>query len=417
MRQDTYYFGNIPDVTDQIRALYEDGTVILPDCQRSGYGFAGWYFDGAFTEFAGYAGSELLIQKDTRLYARWLSLSLSSTENYQVLGGSGAVDLVLSEPDPIEKWYQICQSLDGESWRPLFTELTKQENHPGQAALDMAPPARVSGFRMAVTAERKMQVSWQAPQDQGTVYYHQAESYRKSGEEYLLLCRSNITENLLVSGVAGYYYYQDGSAAGNISGDEIYTVEQTALVEIGTGDTWLHIAAVDVAGNIGETSHIRIPARDSGQEDSGPEPGAEQDPDPETHPEGGGENEEEIEIDLTLYAEISHSRAGYEGDFKSGEGGVLHFLAGGYAQRVEVIFPSEFTSLFPELNVVFSYSEPSLIREEDIGFSVPLYTAPGVYEVTVRAYRDDLEAEVYPMLIVVEESVLDELRTRIRNNL
>ncbi|MCD7738590.1 MAG: hypothetical protein LUH58_06070, partial [Lachnospiraceae bacterium] len=179
-------------------------------------------------------------------------------------------------------------------------------------------------------------------------------------------------------------------------------------------DTWLHIAAVDVAGNIGETVNVRIPARDSGKENPDPDPDSGDDPGSDPEP---GEDEEEAETELTLYAWIDHSREGYEGDFKSGEGGMLHILAGGYAQRIEVTFPEEFTLVFPELNMVFSYDEPRLIQEESMEFSVPLYLSPGVYEVTVTAYRDDREAEAYPALVVVEESVLDELRTRIRNNL
>ncbi|MCD8325507.1 MAG: InlB B-repeat-containing protein [Lachnospiraceae bacterium] len=406
MSGDIYYFGSTLGVTDQITALYEDAAYTLPDCLRSGYGFAGWYYDGALERLAGYAGEEIVIGKDICLYARWCSLSLSSVENYEAFGGIGAVDLTLSEPDDIEKWYQIYQSEDGESWLPLFEELTGEEVHTGQAAVDQAPPGKVTDFRLAVTMEGKMQISWQAPEDQGTVYYHQAESFRQSGSGYFLLCRSNVTENLLVSGVKGYYYYQDGNARGTISGSENYTDRQTALLEIGGEDTWLHIAAVDAAGNMGETANIRIPARDDTV------PG--RDPDSEPDPDS---DEEETEIGLTLYAWISHSRAGYEGNFKSGEGGVLHILAGGYAQRIEVTFPLEFTAHFPQLNVSFSYDEPRLIQEESLEFSVPLYMTPGVYEVTVKAYRDSLEAEEVPALVVVEESVLDELRTRIRNNL
>ncbi|MCD8068871.1 MAG: InlB B-repeat-containing protein [Lachnospiraceae bacterium] len=416
MRGNIYYFGETPGVTDQITAVYEDTAFTLPDCQRSGYGFAGWYYDSAFSSFAGYAGAEIMVGEDTCLYARWLSLSLTSVENYQVLGGTGAVDLELREPDEIEKWYQIYQSTDGESWQPMFEELTRQEIHTGQAAADMAPPDRVTGFCMAVTQDAKMQLTWQEPADQGTVYYHQAESYRKTGDSYSLLCRSNVTQNLLVSGVKGYYYYQDGNSAGSVSGEETYTEAETALLEIGTEDTWLHIAAVDAAGNIGETVNVRIPAGDSGVEnpDTDPDSGDDSGSDPDTDPDG---DEEEAEIELTLYAWIDHSREGYEGDFKFGEGGVLHILAGGYAQRIEVAFPEEFTSVFPELNAIYSYGEPRLIQKEGMEFSVPLYTSPGVYEVTVTAYRDDREAEVYPVIVVVEESVLDELRTRIRNNL
>ncbi|MCD7738735.1 MAG: InlB B-repeat-containing protein, partial [Lachnospiraceae bacterium] len=225
-----YYFGDTLGVTDQITAVYEDAAFPLPDCQRAGYGFAGWYYDASFSSFAGYAGTEIMIGKDICLYARWLSLSLTSVENYQAFGGIGAVDLELREPDEIEKWYQIYRSTDGENWQPMFEELTRQELHVGQAAADMAQPERVTGFCMAVTQEQKIQFTWQEPEDQGTVYYHQAESFRKSQNSYSLLCRSNVTQNLLVSGVKGYYYYQDVNPAGSVSGKESYTTSLTALL-------------------------------------------------------------------------------------------------------------------------------------------------------------------------------------------
>ncbi len=136
----------------------------------------------------------------------------------------------------------------------------------------------------------------------------------------------------------------------------------------------------------------------------------------EPEPESGTQTDQDETEKLILTAWIEHSRDGYSGDFKSGEGGILYIRLEEYAQRLEVIFPAEFTGVFEELNKTFIYEEPAPIQEESIAFSVPLYTTPGVYQITVKAYREDEEEEVYPVLVVSEESVLDELRTRIRNN-
>ncbi|MCD7862778.1 MAG: InlB B-repeat-containing protein [Lachnospiraceae bacterium] len=160
------------------------------------------------------------------------------------------------------------------------------------------------------------------------------------------------------------------------------------------------------------------------QDETDPEPESETDPAPESGtdpvPEEGMNPDPEPQNDeeetLTLTAWITHSRAGYSGDFKSGEGGVLYFRAEGYAERVEVIFPSGFTAVFPELNKSYVYEEPAQTQEGSISFSVPLYMTPGAYQITVKAYREEEEAQVFPVLVVSEESVLDELRTRIRNN-
>ncbi len=159
-------------------------------------------------------------------------------------------------------------------------------------------------------------------------------------------------------------------------------------------------------------------------EDEAPDPGSGTEPEPEDEaesvPEGGtyAETEDETEEpeELILTAWIEHSREGCSGDFKSGEGGILYICVEGHAARIEVTFPGRLTEVFSELNRTFIYEEPELIREESVPFSVPLYTAPGRYQITVKAFRGDEEAVVYPVLVVSEESVLDELRTRIRNN-
>ncbi len=151
------------------------------------------------------------------------------------------------------------------------------------------------------------------------------------------------------------------------------------------------------------------PDAGDGTDPEAPGPGDGSDPD---NPDQDDETET---VPLTLTAWVEHSRDGYSGDFKTGEGGVLYLCAERYAERIEVIFPEEFTAVFEEMNRTFMYAEPSLTQEETIVFSVPLYVEPGVYQITVKAYRGEKEARTQVALAVMEESVLDELHTRIRN--
>ena len=105
-------------------------------------------------------------------------------------------------------------------------------------------------------------MTWHKPSDNGTDYYHQAETYLQGSTA--LLCRSNITKNTLVSGVKGYYYLidtQPGTAAGT-GAAFLQTAADAATLTIDVKEwvQYLHLAAVDVAGNVSATTHIRIDA-------------------------------------------------------------------------------------------------------------------------------------------------------------
>lgn len=131
-------------------------------------------------------------------------------------------------------------------------------------AADLAAPDAVDagGVTQEQTGTGRITVTWERPADNGTAYYHQAETYLQGSGAFL--CRSNITENTLTSGVKGYYYRIDtapGTAAG--TGDAFLagsgetaslTLDVTAYVR------YLHIAAADVAGNVGPTAHVRLDA-------------------------------------------------------------------------------------------------------------------------------------------------------------
>ena len=104
--------------------------------------------------------------------------------------------------------------------------------------------------------------------------------------------------------------------------------------------------------------------------------------------------------------------------FKCGESGILTITTWGYADRVEVEFPREFTELNPDLNTTYVYTDsPKYKQEEQLQFMVPLYAPTNKeFTITVRAYKGDKQLEDYPSLstIEVDGSILDEIRTRLR---
>jgi hypothetical protein len=122
--------------------------------------------------------------------------------------------------------------------------------------------------------------------------------------------------------------------------------------------------------------------------------------------------------EFSLSTDVTRILEPHDPAFKCGESGILHIVTYGYADRVEVEFPSEMTALNPALNQTFHYEEtPSYRQEENLQFMVPLYTPENTnFIITVRAYKGDKQLEDYPAfsVIEVEGSVLGEFRTRLR---
>ena len=127
-------------------------------------------------------------------------------------------------------------------------------------AKDKAAPGVIPGYEENLSAEDVIRITVEKPDDYGTLYYHRAESYAAGTINKLV--DSNITENTLVSGVVGYRYYVDGNATGVVTGT--HSIIYINKVDVGMMDTvrYLHIAAVDVAGNIGPTKNIQIKAKE-----------------------------------------------------------------------------------------------------------------------------------------------------------
>lgn len=127
-------------------------------------------------------------------------------------------------------------------------------------AADLAAPCVVAldSVEMFPAGNDVVSVFWEKPLDNGTTYYHKAEACLKG--ETLPLCTSNVTQNTLVSGVVGYYYLTDSEENSAVDRSGHYTAAENAEVSLAEGTRYLHLAAVDAAGNISETIHVPIGA-------------------------------------------------------------------------------------------------------------------------------------------------------------
>lgn len=143
-----------------------------------------------------------------------------------------------------------------------------QENKElkGVIATDEAGPCMIAENKVVITAvdEKKVRVAFNKPEDRGTSYYHQVKSYDKTHGQFL--CESNVTKNTLISGVVGYRYVLDENSKTLVKHSHSYMKESGdnpfLMVDIDDKDKYLHIAAEDKAGNLGETIHIRINSKE-----------------------------------------------------------------------------------------------------------------------------------------------------------
>lgn len=133
----------------------------------------------------------------------------------------------------------------------------------GVIAADEASPDAVyqATVKKNALGQNRVNVSWKASADNGTVYYHVAESYLTGSSA--LLCRSNVTRNVLITGIGGYYCLVDDSEHTVVTHtDGNFTAEPNWTVTLKETVQYLHVAPVDRAGNLGETIHILLEPAD-----------------------------------------------------------------------------------------------------------------------------------------------------------
>lgn len=122
----------------------------------------------------------------------------------------------------------------------------------GIVAKDIAAPNAPYGGNISSISGSTAILTWSKPDDNGTKYYHKAESYNSNTNEFLRT--SNITEDVITTGIKEYRYYADSNATGTVtlSNSAIVSTNQLS-VSTSNLSNYYHIAAVDYAGNIGPT--------------------------------------------------------------------------------------------------------------------------------------------------------------------
>ena len=124
---------------------------------------------------------------------------------------------------------------------------------------DVAAPNAVSDVAISSASDKDhLSVSWKDNGDNGTDYKYYAESFVKDTNEYL--AKSDEYDYTAVSKVKGYYYYIDTQSTGNVSvKNSTYTDTNKISITKNTTVSYIHVAAVDNAGNLSTTYSQLIP--------------------------------------------------------------------------------------------------------------------------------------------------------------
>lgn len=127
----------------------------------------------------------------------------------------------------------------------------------GVKAPDRARPDMPTNGRHTETKTNSIVMAWDIPKDNGTTYYHKAES-RLVSNIFNITNTSNVTADTITSGLAGYRYYIDNNPTGTVGSGNAFTGTNSLEITRGAGK-YLHVAAVDRAGNISGTLNVKIP--------------------------------------------------------------------------------------------------------------------------------------------------------------
>jgi len=125
-------------------------------------------------------------------------------------------------------------------------------------ALDKAAPNPINFAKISKQAisDTHIKVSWSAPADNGTKYYHMARSYEAGSLKEI--STSNVTENTLISGVDSYYYVINTTPDTTVTTSSTKTSAAFITINLTADLQYLHVACMDKAGNLSSTIHIPI---------------------------------------------------------------------------------------------------------------------------------------------------------------
>jgi len=121
-RNDIYYYLGDSGTEDFVTATYLPNPITLPTPVWEGHSFGGWYSDSSYEQPVGFGGDSFLPTSDCTLYAKWVELVLTATNNMVANQGKGAVNLSWQQKDGKGKTYLLYQRKEGEAFAEIARE-------------------------------------------------------------------------------------------------------------------------------------------------------------------------------------------------------------------------------------------------------------------------------------------------------
>lgn len=189
-------------------------------------------------------------------------LSLETKADVSLAGMKGGAVLEWNYENP-EANYLAWRSLAGEArWEKIYGEPAALKSCKDEQANDLAAPEKVRFLSvLPETAGCRIQaVVWEEPEDNGTSYDFKTEAYAPGSSDCLDI--SNICTETLLSGVMGYLWKLDSSPRAELTpgADEVHLTAKRRLdfCVKEAANRYVHIAAIDRAGNIGPVSDFLL---------------------------------------------------------------------------------------------------------------------------------------------------------------
>lgn len=180
-------------------------------------------------------------------------------------GGSSFVTEEISVSmamEPGKRYGDGCAMIE-----PVSVGYREEPEQNGVAAPDLEAPDKVDeeSVQWLAVAAGEAELLFSKPRDKGTYYYHQVKSFLPPSEN--ALSESNITCTEVMTGVRGYYYVIDGVKDTQVTKENAQNAgrllrDEKLRVSVTQQKKYVHLAAVDGAGNIGESISLEISAED-----------------------------------------------------------------------------------------------------------------------------------------------------------
>lgn len=129
-------------------------------------------------------------------------------------------------------------------------------NRANYSVYDRRAPEIPKNIRLTSELINIDTIRWDVSADFGNNAWYRVSSYRK--DNGALLDRTQALKIESISGTKGYHYYIDRNATGIVTKNNTFTSNTRIDPDKSVYTQYLHIAAVDYAGNISGTAHFKI---------------------------------------------------------------------------------------------------------------------------------------------------------------